>query len=175
MNRKVLIAGAFLVIPLILLLVLGLRRDPTIIDSPLVGKQAPPFDLTTFDGAQVISRQSLSGRPAVINFWASWCAPCYAEHPVLVNASRDLAGEVSFVGVIYEDTDENIERFLSRMPPFGPTLTDPGGKAAIAYGVYGAPETFFLDSDGVVVAKHTGALTPELMESYLRQAGVPAS
>lgn len=175
MNRRVLIGGAILVLPMLALLVAGLGRDPNTIESPLVGRDAPPFELKQFDSGQRISLEDLQGRPAVINFWASWCAPCYVEHPVLVEASRRLGDDVQFVGVIYEDSNEAIARFLQQFPPFGPTLEDPEGRMAIAWGVYGAPETFFLDPKGRVVAKHAGALTPELLDQYLRLAGGPSS
>lgn len=166
MNRWVLVVGAVVVVPLLVFLAMGFRFDPRAIDSPLVGKPAPSFVLTDMDGNR-FDLEELRGTPVVLNFWASWCQPCIVEHPVLRAAAQRYQGRVHFLGVIYQDEPANIRRFLARYGAWGPSLVDPGGKVAIAYGVYGAPETFFISPDGVIVEKVTSAVDPNLLVSIL--------
>jgi len=155
MNRFALSAGLVVVVPLIAFLALGLRSDPSRIDSPLVGKPAPELALADLDGKK-IRLQDLRGKPVVINFWATWCQACVVEHPVLLEASRRFEGRVQFLGLIYQDDPVTVRSFLDRHGSWGPSLVDPGGRLAIAYGVYGVPETFILDSQGTIVDKVTG-------------------
>ena len=103
----------------------------------------------------------------MVNFWATWCQPCLAEHPVLVAGAKQYAGRATFFGVIYQDETEKIERYLDRMGEWGATLVDPDSKAAIAYGVYGAPETFFIDPEGIIVDKVTGAMSPRFLSRQI--------
>jgi len=165
-NRIVLLVGALLVVPLLVFLAIGFRFDPRAIDSPLVGKPAPPFSLTDLDGT-VISLEALRGTPVVINFWATWCQPCIAEHPVLQAEARRWEGKVRFLGIIYQDQPEPIRRFLARRGSWGPSLVDPGSRVAIAYGVYGAPETFVIGPDGTIVEKITGMVDPRRLDRLL--------
>jgi cytochrome c biogenesis protein CcmG/thiol:disulfide interchange protein DsbE len=106
----------------------------------------------------------------VVNFWASYCVPCLAEHPVLTGAARSLRDEVHFLGVVYEDEPEPIRDFLRRKGSSYPTLLDDHGQTAIAYGVYGVPETFVIDPNGTITAKHVGAMTQPLLDRYLQEA-----
>ena len=115
---------------------------------------------------------SLRGRPAVINFWATWCVPCFQEHPLLVSAARSLGDRVRFVGVIYEDSEQQVRGFLARQGSAYPSLVDPGSRTAIAFGVFGVPETYFLDAEGKIAAKHIGPLDAQSLEAKLRQAGL---
>lgn len=170
MNRKVLIAGLVVAVPVLALLFLNLGRDPHRVRSPLVGKPAPSFALKEVGGDRVISLQSLQGKPVVVNFWATWCVPCYAEHRVLTSSAGALGSSVQFLGVAYQDSDENILRFLRQYGTAYPTVADEAGKTAIAYGVYGVPETFFVNPAGVIVAKHEGALTDETLRENLATA-----
>ncbi len=152
MNRKVLVVGSLLTLPLLAFLAVSFRFDPRSIESPLIGQPAPDFVLTDLDG-NVVSSKDLAGRPLVLNFWATWCVPCMYEHPVFVEGARRYAGRVEFVGVVYQDNERDIRRFLAERGSWGPSLVDPDTRVAIAYGVYGVPETFFIDRDGVVVEK----------------------
>jgi len=166
MNRKVLIVGALIVTPLLIFLALSFGKDPRAIDSPLVGRMAPDFALRGLDG-EMVRLADLRGKPVVINFWATWCQPCIAEHPVLQAGARQYEGRAEFLGVIYQDEPAKIQAFLDRRGAWGPSLVDEAGTVAIAYGVYGAPETFFIDPDGVIVKKLTGSVYPDELANQL--------
>ncbi len=166
MNRKVLLFGTLLVAPLLVFLALSFRFNPNVIDSPLVGKPAPGFALRDLDG-EVVRLRDLAGQPVVINFWATWCQPCIVEHPVLISGSRRYAGQVTFLGVVYQDRPELIRQFLRERGAWGPSLVDPDNAVAIAYGVYGAPETFFIDAGGNVAEKVTGPVSPRQLDRIL--------
>ena len=160
------------VLPLGWLLFTGFSLDPRAVASPLIGQAAPAWTYTTLDGEE-LSSADLAGRPYVVNFWASWCAPCVDEHPVLAATWGELADEIAMIGVLYNDSAENGERFLDRYGPTGyPTLLDASGALAIDFGVVGPPESFFVDADGIVRDKHTGPLTTDSMERRLASIGV---
>jgi cytochrome c biogenesis protein CcmG/thiol:disulfide interchange protein DsbE len=153
-------------LPLLVVLAVSLRFDPREIPSPLIGTQAPVFELTALDG-ETVDLDELRGQPVLINFWATWCQPCVVEHPVLVDGARRYQGRARFLGVIYQDEVEKIERFVAMRGHWGSTLVDPDSKVALAYGVYGAPETFILDRDGKIVEKVTGGLSPGHLDALL--------
>lgn len=166
MNRTVILVGALIVTPLIVVLALSFGKDPRAIDSPLIGKAAPTFTLRDLDG-EVVALEELRGQPVVLNFWATWCQPCVVEHPFLITSANRYEGQARFVGVIYQDEPQNIRRFVSQRGSWGPSLIDTDGDVAIAYGVYGAPETYFISSDGVIAEKVVGAIRPDVMANIL--------
>ena len=168
MNRTVLLIGLMVTAPLVWILASGFGNDPHTIDSPLVGRKAPTFALRQLDGGQAVGLKGIN-QPAVVNFWATWCRPCVQEHGVLTAAASRYSGKVRFLGVVYEDTEERIRAFLKRSGAAYPTLIDEAGKTAIAYGVYGVPETFFIDAQGQILFKHAGPLNHQSIESYLRK------
>jgi cytochrome c biogenesis protein CcmG, thiol:disulfide interchange protein DsbE len=170
MNRTVLIVGIVIVAAIVFILFAGLGKDPAHIDSPLVGRSAPTFALKAVGTGETIDLDSLRGKPVVINFWATWCGPCYEEHPTLVANARNLQPEVQFIGVVFNDTDDKIMRFLAERGSAYPTLLDTNGKTAIAYGVGGVPETFFVNPKGTIVAKFEGPLTTEALQAELAKA-----
>jgi cytochrome c biogenesis protein CcmG/thiol:disulfide interchange protein DsbE len=169
MNRTVLIVGIVIATALVGILFLGLGKDPQAIDSPLIGRPAPAFTLREVGTGNTVSLDQFKGRPVVLNFWATWCGPCYEEHPVLVAHAR-ATPQVQFLGVVFQDTEDKIQRFLNDRGSAYPTVIDDAGKTAIAYGVGGVPETFFLDAKGKVVAKYSGPLTSELLQGHLSKA-----
>lgn len=152
--------GFALILPLLGILLSGLFHDPHDLGNPLEDKNAPRFSLPRLDGGELLSLDDLSGKPAIVNFWATWCQSCPMEHPVLEQAAAEFGDRVQFVGIAYEDKRERLSAWLQRanrgQPAGYPTLIDVGGKAAVAYGVYGVPETYFIDSGGTIRAKKTG-------------------
>ena len=170
MNRRVLALGIGIGAPLITVLALGFGRDPHAIESPLVGRPAPPFSLSTVETSESISLEELHGKPVVLNFWATWCVPCIAEHEILTTAARAMEADVQFLGIVYDDQAANIRSFLGRHGSAYPSLMDVRGKTAIAYGVYGVPETFFIDAYGVIVGKHEGPLSLETLWQNIQAA-----
>lgn len=152
-------------VPLAALLALGLlfglyalNRNPQVQPQALVGKPVPTVSLPTLAEGQPVSlREMASEGPMIVNFFASWCAPCEIEHPVLMG----LKGEpVRVVGIAYKDAPQNSQAFLDRLgDPFAEILVDRDGRAGVEFGVTGVPETFVVGRDGVILAKHTGPLT----------------
>lgn len=168
MNRAVLLVGVVIAAVLVGILFLGLGKNPNAIRSPLVGRAAPTFALREVGTGRTIDIAQLKGRPLVINFWATWCGPCWEEHPLLVASARSRP-DVQFVGVVFQDSEEKILGFLQQRGSSYPTVVDDKGKTAIAYGVGGVPETFFLDANGVIVAKHSGPLSDGDLQEELRK------
>jgi cytochrome c biogenesis protein CcmG/thiol:disulfide interchange protein DsbE len=164
------------VVPVLVLLAYGFRSDPREIPSPLLGKPAAAFALTTFEG-KPISLESLRGRVVVVNFWASWCMPaCYDEAPSLERAWQAYRDrDVMLVGVNIQDKEEPAKRFLARFGHTFPNAPDPVGRVSVDYGVYGVPETFFIDRKGRVRFKQVGAVTDEIMRVQIdKLLGEPA-
>jgi cytochrome c biogenesis protein CcmG/thiol:disulfide interchange protein DsbE len=168
-NRTVLIIGILIVAAVVFVLFAGLGKDPAHIDSPLVGRPAPPFALKAVGSGELLDIEKLRGRPVILNFWATWCGPCYEEHPTLVANARNLPG-VQFVGVVFNDDEDKIMRFLAERGTAYPTLLDANGKTAIAYGVGGVPETFFINPAGTIVAKFAGPLSTAELQANLAKA-----
>lgn len=178
-------------LPLIGLFTFGLRRgDPRLIPSPLVGQPAPEFALPvlTLDGAGVsgdglsgdtLRLSDLRGDVVVLNFFASWCAPCRLEHGALNRVARRYEDRgVRFVGVVYNDSPEAVRAYVRELGGQRyPALLDPGQIAAIDYGLVGVPETFFIGADGVVRRKVFSAVTErqlvEEIEAALSAGGTP--
>lgn len=157
-------------VPVIVLLAYGFRTNPRDVPSPLVGRPAAPFALTTFAG-EPVSLESLRGKVVVLNFWASWCYPaCYEEAPVLERgwqSTRDRG--VVVLGVDIQDTAEKARKFMEDFRITFPNAPDTTGKVSIDYGVYGVPETFFIDRRGVIRAKHVGAVTEEVFRTNVER------
>lgn len=162
-----------LAIPLGWVLFTGLGRDPSEIPSPFVGKPMPAFSLSALDG-QTFDSSQLAGTPAVINFWASWCIPqCVDEHPVLMDLAAQYGDEVQLVGILFNNEPQDALEFLVRYGDGGwPNLDDDSGSVGLAFGVLAPPETFFVDADGIVRAKHYGPLTEDALSEYLALIGV---
>ena len=152
-------------VPVLLLLTYGLTRDTFVLPSAIVGTEAPVFDLETMDGDS-LALESLRGKVVLLNFCASWCIPCLAEHAVLVRASQELpADRFVLLGVVYQDTPENARSFMRRLGGDWPSVLDLNSRTAMDYGVYGVPESFFVDQNGMVAFKQVGPLSWEVVKS----------
>jgi cytochrome c biogenesis protein CcmG/thiol:disulfide interchange protein DsbE len=144
--------------PVLGILAYGFTRDPREIPSPLIGKRAPDFTLTLFDGRS-LGLQELRGKVVFLNFWASWCPPCRAEARTLEAAWQKYKDQdVVFVGIAIQDTEEDARAFLREFGITYPNGRDPTGKIAIDYGVWGIPETFIVDGQGRITYKHVGGI-----------------
>jgi len=163
MSRRWLIPLA--AVPVLAVLAYGFRSDPRAIPSPLVGRPAVAFALTSYEGAPM-SLETFRGKVVVLNFWASWCYPaCYEEAPVLEAAWRAYRERgLVVVGVDIQDTEPAASRFIKQFGLSFPNAPDPKGKVSIDYGVYGVPETFVIDKQGRIRDKKVGAVT----EAYLK-------
>jgi cytochrome c biogenesis protein CcmG/thiol:disulfide interchange protein DsbE len=147
------------------MLAAGLTLNPREVPSPLIGQPAPAFTLPRLgQPAQLLSPADVHGKVWVLNVWASWCAPCREEHPLLVQAARE--GGVLLVGLNYKDDPRQAEEWLLRLgDPYTATALDREGRTGIDYGVYGVPETFVIDRTGIIRFKHVGPLTAEVWQS----------
>ncbi|PYM19464.1 MAG: hypothetical protein DMD78_24545 [Candidatus Rokuibacteriota bacterium] len=150
-------------VPVLALLAYGFKLNPRDVPSPLVGRTAAPFFLTAFDGTPV-ELGALRGKVVVVNFWASWCNPaCYEEAPVLERGWRAYRERgVVVLGVDIQDTDEAAQKFINAFGLTFKNSPDRGGKISVDYGIYGVPETFFIDRAGRIHRKHVGAVTDEV-------------
>jgi cytochrome c biogenesis protein CcmG/thiol:disulfide interchange protein DsbE len=152
-------------IPALALLAFGLTRDVQVLPSAIVGEAAPEFRLETMAGDS-LTLAGLDAQVVVLNFWASWCIPCRQEHPALVRATEVYDdSDVRVLGVLYQDTREGAERFMRRFGGGWETVLDPGTRTAIDFGVYGVPETFFIDADRRIAYKHIGPLSWEILRT----------
>jgi cytochrome c biogenesis protein CcmG/thiol:disulfide interchange protein DsbE len=157
--------GLFLV--LVLFLGAGLHLDPKEVPSPLIGKPAPEFSLESLDNPNLtIAKADMLGKVWMLNVWASWCAACREEHPVLLEFGQKNA--VPMYGLNYKDERAAGLRWLANFGnPYTHSLYDRDGRVGIDWGVYGVPETFIIDQNGVVRLKHIGALTPEVIRTRI--------
>jgi cytochrome c biogenesis protein CcmG, thiol:disulfide interchange protein DsbE len=147
-------------VPVLVLLAYGFRLNPRDVKSPLLGRPAAPFALTSFEGAPM-ELAALRGKVVVLNFWASWCVPaCYDEAPVLEQGWRTYRERgVVVLGVDIQDKDEAGRKFIRDFGLTFPNAPDRTGKVSVDYGVYGVPETFFIDRQGAIRVKHVSAVT----------------
>lgn len=146
------------------LLAYGLNTDPKFVPSPLIGREAPSFILNTFNGGR-LSLGDLRGKVVVVNFWASWCYPaCWNEAPRLEAAWQQYKNRgVVIVGIVFQDTEDNARKFIRRFDKSYPNGMDPNSRIAIEHGVYGVPETFFIDREGRIAHKHIGEIRMEIL------------
>ena len=160
-------------IPLLVFLVMlgflavGLGLNPREVPSPLINKPAPAFKLPTLAAPDTsISSQDLRGKVWVLNVWASWCVACRVEHPVFVEYAK--TGTVPIYGLNYKDKRDDALRWLAKFGnPYQQSLSDTEGLVGIDFGVYGVPETFVIDKEGVIRLKHIGPVTPEVLQGTI--------
>lgn len=179
--KKLLLPLVFFV-ALVAFLAVGLQRDPRAIPSPLIGQAAPQFVLKQLDRDDTLGPEQFKGQVWMLNVWASWCVACRDEHPVLLAFARDQ--KLPIIGLNYKEIQPH-EKELAQLPaqpklqaarvrakqwlsrhggnPYQAVVMDLDGKVGIQYGVYGVPETYVVDRQGIIRFKHVGAVTPALL------------
>ncbi|MFM1906964.1 MAG: Thiol:disulfide interchange protein DsbE [Pseudomonadota bacterium] len=170
---------------MVVFLAAGLNRNPQEIPSPLIGRPAPAFQLPVVGDTRVFSADQFKGQLSLVNFWATWCAGCKEEHPILMALSRQPG--LNLVGLNYKELQgselsgqdpqsaQALQKATARHQAwlhkngqaFGVSLLDMDGRVGMDFGVYGLPETYLVDREGVVRFKHAGALTPEVLQQKL--------
>ena len=161
-----------IVLGLIILLAFGFTTDPKKVPSPLMGRPAPDFQVDELNGEQKFSLSEFKGIPIVLNFWASWCAECRTEAVILENFFQKYGvnnKQLVMIGIAIQDSPKNAKAFARH---FGKTyllgLDDDAGNIALDYGIYGVPETFFIDQEGNIFHKTIGMVTKQLMEQKFK-------
>ena len=157
--------GIFLL--LVVFLYRGLSLDPKHIPSPLVGKPMPVFELPRLQQpGTTISNKDLLGKVSIVNIWASWCGSCRVEHEVLLQLAE--SGKADIYGLNYKDDRLKAMRWLTQLGnPYIANAFDADGRTGINWGVYGAPETFVIDSEGIIRYKQVGPLTVEILNTKI--------
>jgi len=156
---KVILIGV--IIAVLGIFAMGLGNDPRFIPSPLVGRPAFEINSPALDGGKNIVLSEYRGKWVMVNFWGSWCVSCIREHPALIELAKKLAKRDDFIifGVDFKDTKDNANRFLERHgDPGYRHVFDPDQRVAIDWGVYGAPESFIVDPEGIVRFKQAGPI-----------------
>lgn len=159
--KPIIVVPVIVLLAMMGLLVFGLTNDPRAIPSPFIDKPAPAFALPTLaDPQRTMTQADLKGEVSLVNVWASWCVACRHEHDLLVALARQ--DRVRIVGLNYKDESADAKQWLQRLGnPYTVTLVDRDGRTGIDWGVYGVPETFVVDREGIVRHKHIGPLTPD--------------
>lgn len=157
--------GIFLA--LVVLLAIGLNLNPREVPSPLIDKPAPGFFLPQLHAPERnFSPASMKGQVWILNVWASWCEACRDEHPVLVDFAK--RGVAPLLGLNYKDRRADALEWLKRFgDPYSTSIVDAEGKVGIDYGVYGVPETYVIDKQGIIRYKRIGPVTPEIVQNKL--------
>ena len=166
MNR-ILLIPLVLFIALVAFLLIGLRRDPHEVPSPLINKPAPAFQLPQLqEPTKTFTAQEMRGKVWLLNVWATWCVACREEHPLLVAYSK--TGKVPIYGLDYKDDRAAALRLLSEEGnPYVLSVSDTDGRVAIDYGVYGAPESYLIDRNGVIRFKQIGPITEDVWQKQI--------
>lgn len=165
-KRLLFIIPALVFVGLAVMFAAGLRHDPSIVPSALIDKPAPPFALAPLlDDKPGFATVDLKGKVTLVNVFASWCVPCRAEHPLLARLAQ--AGPALY-GIDYKDKPEDARRWLASLgDPYERIGADREGHVAIDWGVYGVPETFIVDRDGIIRYKQVGPLSADALESTI--------
>jgi cytochrome c biogenesis protein CcmG, thiol:disulfide interchange protein DsbE len=159
-----------IIAPVLWLLAFGFTRDAHYITSPLLAKVATPFTVTLFDGRK-ITLNDLRGKAIFLNFWASWCTPCRAEAKELEAAWQRIKDKnMVFIGIALQDTEKDSRAFLQEFNITYPNGRDESGRIAVDYGVWGIPESFFIDPQGRITYKHVGGIHAAMVSAKLQEA-----
>ena len=144
------------------------RANPNELPSAAVGKDTPTLTLTEFNGPVFTRADLADGQVKLVNFWASWCAPCRAEHPSLLALQSQ---GIPIYGVNYKDTPPKAQGFLAELgDPFARSAADPSGRTGLDWGLYGVPETFLIGKDGQVILRHPGPITAQILREKIAPA-----
>ncbi len=155
MKRVVAVLAALLVVGfLVVVLAAAFGTDPHAVPFMMKGKPAPAFTIKRLDQEGQVSLADYAGQPVVLNFWATWCGPCKMEQPVLDWAAENYKGKAVFIGIVFEDTEQNTRRFLEQTGAAYPQVYDPKSTVAVDYAVSGVPETYFINRQGIIVKKY---------------------
>jgi cytochrome c biogenesis protein CcmG, thiol:disulfide interchange protein DsbE len=172
MRRLIFLLPIAIVAVLVALFWIGLdpKRDKSVLPSALVGKPAPPVDLPGLaDGAPRLTLTQFKGQLVAVNFFASWCLPCRAEHPLLKQVTAEFG--VPVIGIAWKDKPEASRAFLEELgDPYVATGNDHKGRTGIDFGITGVPETFLVGADGTVLYRLAGPLSPEGLRDQLAPA-----
>jgi cytochrome c biogenesis protein CcmG/thiol:disulfide interchange protein DsbE len=165
MLRYLIPLGIFLV--LVAFFAIGLKLDPREVPSPLIDKQAPAFEVVQLhEPDKLIGTEQLRGQVWLLNVWASWCVACRSEHPHLVELARQNL--VPIYGLNYKDERDDALRWLQQFgDPYMVSAHDLDGRVGLNYGVYGVPETFLIDKEGVIRYKHIGPVDPDVINNTI--------
>ena len=159
MPRWLRLSIVVLIAALVVVLVLAFRRAPTDIRTGTVGKPSVALNITRLEGGGEITFGGQTDKVIVVNFFASWCIPCKEENPALVRVyERYRTSDVTFVGVLYQDSLDSGLKYVHDNGVTWPTGIDDDGRVAFAYGVFGIPETYFIGADGVIAGRHIGPI-----------------
>ena len=170
MNTRLLPLAGFVLLVVLLGFGISWMRSNAMneVPSPLIDKPAPAFQLPLLaDPARTFGNADLAGKPYLLNVFASWCFACLDEHPLLMAETKRLG--VPLVGFNYKDEADDAKRWLARFgDPYTTIITDRDGRVAIDFGVYGAPETFLVDAQGIIRYKRIGAITPMVLATEIK-------
>ncbi|MBF0287035.1 MAG: redoxin domain-containing protein [SAR324 cluster bacterium] len=154
------------------ILAYGLNKDPKKVPSPLINKEAADFEVSSLGGTSSLRLSDLRGKPVILNFWASWCVECQTEAHVLESFYQQYdkkKQQIRVIGIAIQDTPERANAFANQ---FGKNyflaLDYEDGRIALDYGIYGVPETFFIDARGIIRFKKVGGVTPQLMTQQIQ-------
>jgi cytochrome c biogenesis protein CcmG/thiol:disulfide interchange protein DsbE len=163
--KRFLPLGIFLV--LVVFLAVGLGLNPREVPSPLIGKPAPAFQLPQLqEPGRTLGSEELKGKVWMLNVWASWCVACLEEHPILVEFSR--RNELPVYGLNYKDKRDDALRWLAKHGnPYTISVRDEDGRVGINYGVYGVPETYVIDRNGLIRYKRIGPVTVQILQEKI--------
>jgi cytochrome c biogenesis protein CcmG, thiol:disulfide interchange protein DsbE len=163
-NRFLIPVAAFVALGTVLFLGVVNSPNKSTMASALLGKPAPAFELPVLgEPARKFGLANLAGQPWVLNVWGTWCVACREEHAALLDIAR--AGRLPLIGLNWRDDDEAAQQWLTQLGnPYSVVVVDREGRTAIDFGVYGAPETFFIDAAGRVQYRHVGPMTPEVWQ-----------
>ena len=157
------------VLGLITLLAFGFTTNPKKVPSPLLGRPAPDFQVDELNGKQKFSLSEFKGKPVILNFWASWCAECRTEAIILENFYKKYGKKLAIIGIAIQDSPQKAKTFARHFSKtYLLALDDLSGNIALDYGIYGVPETFFIDPKGNIFHKTIGEVSTELLEKKFK-------